>query len=366
MVTETIEKSECTGCGACYQICKFGAIVMKADEKGFLYPEVQVDKCTQCGACVNVCVLKNNPPNASGHKVYAAWSKDKRIRYESTSGGIFSELANDILDNNGCVAGAAYTQNHLVQHCMIFCRDELKLLRQSKYVQSDTRHIYQEVKKQLEKGRKTLFVGTPCQCAGLINYLGKKHDQLILCDFICRGVNAPVAYQAYLEELQDLYNSKVEKVWFKNKSFGWNNFGTKIMFENGEEYFKDRNEDPFMFGFIRKNANLYMRSSCASCHFKALNTYADITLGDFWGYECSQGDDRYGVSAVILHTNKGVQLFNSLTSIYREESMLDKVIKGNDCLSNCAKEGKQAEFFWECMKKGMKFSTIIEKIKERL
>lgn len=49
------DKSECCGCGACYNICPFNAIEMKADEEGFLYPEINLKKCRLCGLCNKSC-----------------------------------------------------------------------------------------------------------------------------------------------------------------------------------------------------------------------------------------------------------------------------------------------------------------------
>ena len=195
MITEMVGTSECTGCGGCYQICPRNAIEMKPDRKGFLYPQVLKEKCSECGLCKKVCpVIKDICINEYDTVAYAAWSKNEKIRYCSTSGGVFTEIANYVIENGGCVVGAKYADNHLVEHSIIFEKDDIGLLRQSKYVQSNLGNIFKEVKSQLQLGKNVLFVGTPCQCVALSKFLGGDNEKLTLCDFICRGVNAKRLY----------------------------------------------------------------------------------------------------------------------------------------------------------------------------
>lgn len=186
-----------------------------------------------------------------------------------------------------------------------------------------------------------LFAGTPCQCAGLKAYLGKDYENLFLCDFICRGVNSPLVYLSYLRELEERYGSKVKRVWFKNKTFGWNNFATKIIFEDGQKYIADRETDPFMLGYIKSKTTLYMRDSCYQCRFKGIGRMTDITLADFWGVEKQYPDiDSYnGVSLVLIHTEKGNTIFNlSSKNISHLKANIVEALKFNICATNSVKK----------------------------
>jgi len=264
--------------------------------------------------------------------------------------------------------GARYRSDHLVEHALIRKKEEIEQLRQSKYVQSDIGFVFREVKNELKNGKPLLFAGTPCQCAGLRSFLEKDYENLYLCDFICRGVNSPLVYLKYLNELEERYGSKVKRVWFKNKTFGWNNFATKIIFEDGQEYIADRETDPFMLGYIKSKTTLYMRESCYQCKFKGVSRPVDITLGDFWGVEkqFSDVDTKNGISVVLVHSEKGKKLFDKIGKmIFSIESDVTNVILSNKCILKCAETVTRVnrDIFKKCMRDSEKsFSRIISKI----
>ena len=229
MIDQQIEKN-CTGCFACENICSPGAIALTADREGFFYPKVDRQKCVNCGLCVSRCPSLN-PEKKSAYtqpQVYAAWNLDKTIRVESTSGGVFSALAEAVLSQGGCVVGAYYDGDFQIRHTIIEDLKQLPQLRQSKYAQSHVGLTYREVKARLTQGRTVLFCGTPCQSAGLQSYLGKDYPSLYCCDFICRGVISPKVYEKFLRELSPGGKDTLKKVHFKNKDFGWNRFSTKM------------------------------------------------------------------------------------------------------------------------------------------
>lgn len=322
----------CNGCTACFNACPFGAISMRENEFGFKYPHIDMEKCTNCGKCRRICPELNNFDNHNRRipLLFAAYSKDKDIRYESTSGGIFTELAMQHISQGGFVAGAQYTSNHMVEHAIISKTEDIAKLRQSKYIQSDMKSIFTEVKKLLNDKKDVLFVGSPCQCAGLKSFLGKKHDNLTLVDFICLGVNSPAAYRKYLQWLEEKYQSPVKQVWFKNKTRGWNNFSTKVIFEDGQEYIEGRESDLFMKGFIGKN--LYFRDSCYNCSFRKMPRQGDLTLADFWGVK-KKYDQNKGTSAVFVNSDKGEKLFKKIKSrIVCCQRPFKEALKGNPAL----------------------------------
>lgn len=354
----------CTGCSACANCCPADAVEMIAGSGGFLYPSVDSEKCCNCGKCINICpVMHSNKENKQDFKTkcFAAWSKDDDVRFHSTSGGVFTHLAEAVLEAGGAVVGAAYRSDHLVEHILINSKKELSRLRQSKYVQSDIGTVFREVQKELSNGRTLLFSGTPCQCAGLREYLGRSYDELILCDFICRGVNSPSVYLSYLHELEERYCSEVKRVWFKNKTYGWNNFATKIEFEDGQEYIADRETDPFMLGYIKSKTTLYMRESCYQCRFKGISRPVDITLGDFWGVERQfpDIDTKNGVSAVMIHSEKGERLFDLCRQrIDSRDTSISAIEASNKCLDESVELSKNKEKFYEELNKRY-FSKII-------
>lgn len=286
-------------------------------------------------------------------RVYAAWSKDKEIRFHSTSGGVFSELALSVLADGGYISGAAYAENYEVRHCIINNKSDLEMLRQSKYVQSDMNRVYKDIGTLLKQGEKLMFCGTPCQCQAVFQYCEELEidtTKLYLIDFICRGANSPKVYTKFLKELEDEYQSIVSKVWFKNKTYGWNRFSTKIEFENGACYLKDRYHDTFIRGYIEEN--LYIRPSCTDCKFKGFQRNVDITLGDFWGVQLENlsKESDGGTSMVMIHTEKGKKLWDTISNhIYYTEKTLEEVTAGNVCFMNSVKPGKHREEFMEAL-----------------
>ena len=197
MISEIISKDKCTGCELCANVCNHNAIKMVSDDMGFYYPDIN-EACIECNLCKIKCnerLIKTN--NYLEPETYAAWSKDKDIRYNSTSGGLFSELANEIIRMGGCVVGAQYNEDNLVEHVLVENLIGIEKIRQSKYIQSRSGNIYQIVKKMLNENRYVVFCGTPCQVAALNSYLEHKNfERLITIDFICRGVNSPKAFKS--------------------------------------------------------------------------------------------------------------------------------------------------------------------------
>lgn len=337
---QVLPKKQCTGCAACVNRCPVNCISMQSDAEGFLYPVLDESRCIQCGKCRNSCPVLSPPavPNANQMpNCYAAWSKDGEIRFNSSSGGVFTHLALPILALGGFIAGAQYRADHLVEHVLISSEADLELLRQSKYVQSEIGLAYREIRKQLQQQKPVLFVGTPCQCAGLRDFLQKEYASLFLCDFICRGVNSPKVYLAYLHELENRYGSPVKQVWFKNKTYGWNNFCTKVIFEDGQQYLADREIDPFMLGYTKSRFSCYMRLSCYECRFKGINRPTDITLGDFWGIEKQFPalDTKNGVSLVLVQSEKGEKLFQLASQkLFIYKANLWSALDYNICAKN--------------------------------
>lgn len=331
MITQVLKSDKCTGCTACVNSCTSGALTMVENEEGFEYPICDSEKCNECNLCEKVCpVYELGGSNVSVLNTYAIWSLDNEIRYRSTSGGAFFEIAKEILDNNGLIVGAAYDDHNEVYHCCANDINELKRLMQSKYCQSKKNTIFRIIKKQLVTGRKVLFVGTPCEVAGLKRFLMVEYVNLITCDFICKGNASLKIYRSYLNALEERYRSKICKVWFKEKKYGWNNFSTRIEFASGKMYRKDRYHDLYMRGYVEKN--LFLRKCCGDCLFKGNYRFSDITLADFWGAGSIQRklDVDRGTSLVIINTSVGQQIINEISNdIYMQKVDFDVAIRNN-------------------------------------
>lgn len=362
---ETIEHvaDACTGCHACSLVCPVNAISMREDPEGFIRPVIDKKACTQCSICVDVCpaVEYDNILDTDTPEVYAAWSLNEETRTMSTSGGVFSELAGEILRKGGVVAGARYRENFTAEHVIVDRVEDLPQIRQSKYFESSLGDIFQKIKSYLDTAVPVLFCGTPCQAAGLLNYLKEPNEHLVVCDFICRGIPSPMVFKAYVKDLEEHYRSKAQRVQFKNKNIGWNQFCTFIQFENGQTYHQDRYHDMFMYGYLMRN--LYMRPCCYECQFKGLPRISDITLGDFWGIGQTRPhlDHNRGTSVVLLNTEKGKDLFGSIkSSIATEKCTIEEAIAGNANILDSVKKPDCRERFFEELK-----TTSFLKLMER-
>lgn len=348
MTIAALEESRCAGCYACVNVCPVGAIAMEQNAEGFPSPVINEGKCIECSKCHRCCPVLSSTQGCkpTTQEVYAAWSLDEGIRYESTSGGVFSELARTWLDEGGVLCGAQYGKEHRVEHVVVDSLEGLARIRQSKYAQSDIGICYRQIKELLGSNRRVLFCGSPCQCAGLTSFLGVKPEGLLVANFVCRGTNSPKAYSMFLSWLEDRYGSRVSRVWFKNKVRGWNRFSTRVEFEDGQTYSQDRYHDLFIRGYIEQN--LYMRQCCHACDFREPDRTADITLADFWGVKLqdrSRNTDL-GTSLVIVNSDRGRELFESIKPrLFWERKSIAEAFGGNDCMANSPVANPKRSYF---------------------
>lgn len=310
----------CSGCAACYAVCPRKAISMQPDEEGFAYPHIDESLCVHCGLCARACPSLNPQAPREPLAVYAAKAKDDGLRKESSSGGIFSLLARQIISDGGIVYGAAISGRDLsVVHCSAENEEELSWLRGSKYVQSDVGDTYGNVRTQLDAGRKVLFSGTPCQVAALRNFLARDYENLVCVEVICHAAPSPLAWKKFLEKraaasAKGRDSARPEavidrRISFRCKDCGWKRFSLSLRFTNDKEYLLDLRADTFLRGFL---AELYNRPSCHECSVRELRSGADITLGDYWNVHqrFAEMDDDVGTSVVLVNTEKGATLLD--------------------------------------------------------
>lgn len=339
-----LEKEECCGCSACENICPIKAITMKTDKEGFWYPIIDEKECIKCNLCEKACPIYNLNKNTSIKKAYAAYNKNDEVRLNSSSGGIFTILAEQVLGNKGIVFGAGFNKEFDVIHFSVDNKDDLYKLRGSKYVQSDINVTYKEVKMYLNDNKIVLFSGTPCQISGLRSFLMKKYDNLICIDVICHGVPSPKVWSSYRQSI--VKEKELISMTFRDKSYGWKKAILKYTFKDGSYYKEKYNESKYIKGFIE---NIYLRPSCYNCRFKSLERDSDFTLADFWGNEnvVPEIDDEKGISLVIAHNNNARKLIESFKDrIYLEEVDIYKAIDFNICAIKSVKlKGNRRKFY---------------------
>lgn len=291
---------------------------------------------------------------------YAVWSKDSDIRYNSTSGGAFSEFAKAILAEGGVVVGAKYNDQNLVEHAIVDNYSGIEELRQSKYLSSSVGDVYKKVKIELANGRLVAFCGSPCQVAGLYSFLGKEYVNLFTMDFICRGMNSPKAYKSWLDEVEKEKGSTATKVWFKYKDGGWKTSPkrTRVDFNDGTFKVFEGEKNLYMNGYL--TSNLYIRPCCGDCQFKGVPRKSDVTFADFWGIEKELDDDK-GTSMLLVNSEKGKEYFSRVRNnmeVYKKD--FDSIFAGNPMFSGSVEVPKKAHDFLadldnltfsECLKK---------------
>lgn len=363
---EITDKSQCCGCNACGDVCPFDAISFQTDIEGFWYPVVDKQKCVNCGLCEKICpelhidTLKKNDYEKPAHTI-AAIHKKMNVRWDSTSGGAFSALAEVMYNKGGYVSGAVYNPDFSVRNFISKDPADLVKLRSSKYLESYAEGLYKTIGDLLKKGEKVLACGTPCQMAALRSFLRKDYENLIIVDFICRGVNSPKVYRKYLDSLEARYGSKVVYVKAKNKELGWRNLTRKVVFENGESYYGILMDDDFRRGY---HTNVFCRPSCYDCKYKGFPRMADITIADYWGIERVDRnlDNNIGTSMILLNSKKGEAYFQEVEHLMEwKETKFESILPGNIALTKSLNKPSidRTAFFEDLDKVG--FQGVVEK-----
>lgn len=342
-----ITEKKCTGCYACYSICPKNAIEMKADEKGFWQPIINADLCINCKLCQNVCPLNTETiKNTCNPTAYAAYSMNKENQWKSSSGGIFSLLASEILRQGGTVYGAAFSKNFQVEHTRV--TNDVSSLQTSKYVQSKIGDMFLEAEKDIKSGKLVLFSGTPCQIGGLYSFMKQRKvetENLLTVDLICHGVPSPLLWKKHLDSISSGRNPVL--VNFRDKRLSWGGYSLTCQFDDGTEYSVEAGQDAYMQGFF---SNMTLRESCYSCRFKTVSRLADITLADYWGVEKYNPEmmDKDGTSAVLIQSQKGQRYFDTLKEQIKSEKVsIASILASNKSMIQSAVPHPRKNLFWQ-------------------
>ncbi len=307
-------KADCCACGACVNICPLGAIALKEDECGFLYPCINETVCVGCGKCKTVCNFQNNVCTNIPSETFAAVTRHSKILENSASGGIFASMAKTILNLGGVVFGAEFTNDFTIRHCSVADENQLHKLQGSKYAQSNTENTYKETKELLESDKKVLYSGTPCQIDGLKGFLGKDYENLITVDIVCHGVPSNKMLKDYIAVIENSHGGKATAFTFRDKKLGWGINGSVVI--NEKKYKLWQSASSYFYYFLK---GWIYRENCYKCKYASMHRPADITIGDFWGIEKEHPeylkkvgwDAAKGVSLIIVNTEKGRTFFET-------------------------------------------------------
>ena len=357
------DKKDCCGCGACMNVCPKNAIRMAEDEVGFVYPEIDQNLCIGCGACKKACGYQMQPMMQKSEAVYAAASNDDNLLRKSASGGAFAVLAENVLKKGGVVYGAALPLESgklEPKHLRIDTVERLPELQGSKYVQSAIGDTYAQAKKDLLDGKSVLFSGTPCQIAGLKQYLKKDYENLLTVDIICHGVPSKRFFQSFMEDYGKKLGGTITEFYFRDKSKGQGMITRSVYKDMTGE-----NKEKVLIGGLTAYIHFFSKSyiyrkNCYSCPFASEKRVGDLTLGDFWGfheeypsYDEKQGlSNGKGVSCILVNTNQGKATLEQCEGQFvLMTSDFEKVARHNDQLHSPSKYSPKREQILELYQK---------------
>lgn len=351
-----VEKNECTGCGACFTKCPRGAIEMSADSEGFIYPRINAGKCNGCLICEKACPVLNLEKMQLAHhnqECHAAFLQDEEMLCKVSSGGAATALAQTVIRSGGSVFGVSYTKDFKsAEFILCTAESDLAKIRGTKYIQSRKNDIYREIEKCCKQGELTLVIGLPCEIAAVKSFLGKEYEKLYTCELICHGPTSEKVQKHFIQMLERKYRSVVTEYNVRYKKRGWTPLYVQAKFANGKKYERRLDRTDFFHALA-----IFIRPSCYRCGFKGDRRVADISIGDFWGdIEKEKFYHKNGVSAIMIHTEKGISLFQMVKEMAVYPVSYEMIQNSNPRIDTSETEVKKRKRFSKIFVNG-KLST---------
>ena len=349
-------QKNCTGCGACYNICPVSAVSMVEDDEGFLIPKVNIEKCISCGMCDKICPHLNHENlklSSSEMKWGGVWlysSKDTEAKLKSSSGAACYELGRAVIKKGGIISGCAWDGNLVAVHIIGSDEETLKRMQGSKYVQSNTGNIYSEIEKHLKKGKFVLFTGTPCQATAAHNYImgqdnGKYREKLLTVAVICHGVASPLVWESYKKWDAERVGSPLVNVNFRDKSKeGYKKSYCKFEYLSGAVIYHPTYLPSSKYMEATIVYNLAMRNCCTHCECKGVNKGIDLIVGDW--YAANTGEGQLGTSCIVAFTDRG-RKFAEENLVGLREFSYEKILKDNSFIETSITESKNRALFFK-------------------
>ncbi|MGM9534773.1 MAG: Coenzyme F420 hydrogenase/dehydrogenase, beta subunit C-terminal domain [Intestinibacter sp.] len=340
------DKSKCTACYTCYNICPKNCISFENDEYGIKFPVIDDTKCIECNLCVKTCPANNESNFNKPKNAYATWSLDNEDRKTSTSGGLASVLYNEVISKNGVVYGVCMDENFNLNFERATHKNDLYKFKGSKYVQASVNDKFKLVKDDLENNKNVLFIGTPCQIDGLKFYLKKEYSNLYTVDLICHGT-PPIGYlKEYIEKIINEKNINPSKILFRED----NEYAFILCKDSTQNklYYKSGFCDEYIQGFLN---SLFYRECCYSCKYATNQRVSDMTIGDFWGLGLKEPFNHPytgAISLALVNTSKGQELlYKCKDKLFMEERSVEEAIEGNAQLNYPSNRHKNYDAFRE-------------------
>ncbi len=344
------KKDNCAGCKLCSDICPVGAITIEDSIKAY-NAVIDEAKCINCNLCHKLCPQNNPPKLIEPVEWYQGWSLNSEIRANSSSGGLAAEISKSFIEHGGEVLTCRFKDGYFGFEFF----DGVKMLTSaagSKYVKSDPEGVYKPLLDKLKAGKKVLMIALPCQVAAAKEYT-KNHGNLYTVDLICHGTPSPKVLQYYLKG-RELDIGKIADIRFRKKA----NFGLN----DGYEQISKIGMDAYTYAFLK---SMIYTENCYNCKYARLERVTDMTLGDSWGSELSQEEQKKGISLILCQTEKGRELLK-MSDVELKQVDLSKAVAANGQLNNPSKKHKKREYLLDNIEKGKDFEKVMFKIDPKL
>lgn len=355
------DKTLCCGCTACAGVCPKNCIAITSDQEGFSYPIADASICIECGKCERVCPFLNPKSRREALAIYAANNKDTDIRLQSSSGGLFTLLAEQMIRHGGVVFGARFDENWQVVISYTETIEGIAQFRGSKYVQSRVDNAYHDARSFLKEGRSVLFSGSPCQIAGLNHFLQKKYSNLITLDYVCHGAPSPLVWSKYLDNVTKEHRHNIKMINFRDKTNGWHKYNFVIEMDktySNLSVHTCHRSNLYMQAFL---SNLILRPSCHKCLAKEGRSMSDLSIADYWGVEhlLPKMDDDKGTSMLFINSEHGKDIIDWAGIVYDDIAITSEVESYNQGLSPIAAVHKNRKRFFKQLEHNLDILRLI-------